>query len=284
MKIKLRTIVVLLVVGMVGAAGFVYLGIYNVAATEQHTSPVYHLLEYAMRKSVMFRANTIQVPDLSSEQRVRSGMVHYRAHCVRCHGAPGVAPEPFSFGMTPAPANLVTTAREWQAAELFWVIRHGIKMSGMPGWEYRLSEQETWDIVAFVERMPALSPNDYEQWSRQLPADPALPEAGSTGAAKVTARLGDAKAGERALQQYLCATCHQIPGITGANRHVGPPLNGIAHRKYIGGVVPNTPENMVRWIQNPKQFAPLSAMPSLGVTDKDARDIAAFMYTLEDLD
>jgi mono/diheme cytochrome c family protein len=277
----IRTITILLMLGIVAAAGFVYLGIYNVAATEQHTRPVYTLLEYAMRKSVMRRASPIQAPDLPDEQRARAGLVHYRAHCARCHGAPGVAPEPFSFGMTPTPANLVATAREWEPAELYWVIRQGIKMSGMPAWEYRLSEQEIWDIVAFVEHMPMLSPQEYEQWSTQAPAHQV--HAG-TEQGPVSAGTGDAKAGERALQQYLCATCHEIPGIVGANRHVGPPLAGIANRKFIGGVAPNTPENMVRWLQDPKQFDPLSAMPNLGVPEKDARDIAAFLYTLEDVD
>lgn len=263
------------------AAGFVYLGIYNIAATEQHTAPVYQLLEYAMRQSVKLRSDGISVPDLADEQRIRNGLLHYRAHCLQCHGAPGVAPDSFGFGMTPEPANLVATAREWQAAEIYWVTRHGIKMTGMPAWEYRLSDKEIWDVVAFIERMPTLSPNEYADWSNQVPAQ--LHRRPSSANTADTA-AGDAQAGKRALHQYLCATCHQIPGVTAANQHVGPPLNGIANRKYIGGVVPNTPENMVRWLQNPKQFDPLSAMPDLGVTDKDACDIAAFLATLEDLD
>ncbi|HYD63553.1 MAG TPA: c-type cytochrome [Noviherbaspirillum sp.] len=281
MTIRLRTIVILSMLGITAASGFVYLGIYDIAATEQHTRPVYTLLEYAMRKSVMRHSASIQAPALPDEQRARAGLVHYRAHCAQCHGAPGVAPEPFSFGMTPAPANLVATAREWEPAELYWVIRQGIKMSGMPGWEYRLSEQEIWDIVAFVEHMPLLSPQEYEQWSGQAPLHRI--HAG-TVQDRHPAGPGDAKAGERALQQYLCVTCHEIPDVVGANRHVGPPLAGIAGRRYIGGVAPNTPENMVRWLMDPKQFDPHSAMPNLGVPEQDARDIAAFLYTLEDLD
>lgn len=94
------------------------------------------------------------------------------------------------------------------------------------------------------------------------------------------ASAGDAKAGERALYQYLCATCHQIPGIVGASKHVGPPLDGMAERKYIAGVLPNTEENMIRWLRNPRRIDPLSAMPDLGVTEKDARDMAAYLSTL----
>lgn len=281
MMIKFRTMIILLTLGIAAGAGMVYLGTYDIAATRQHTGPVFWLLDYAMRKSVKQRSDSIQVPDLLNEQRLRQGLALYRAHCLQCHGAPGVAPEAFSFGMLPAPANLAGTAREWPPAELYWVIRHGIKMSGMPGWQYRLSDPEIWDVVAFVGRLASLSPLQYQEWSAQVPEHTAQQRA---SAALNPGYGGNAAAGKQAVQQYLCATCHLIPGIVGANRHVGPPLNGIGKRQYIGGVVPNTPENMVRWLQDPKQFDPLSAMPNLQVTQQDAHDIAAFLYTLEDID
>jgi mono/diheme cytochrome c family protein len=278
MRIKLRTLLILMIVGALSAMGFVYLGLYNISATDQHTAPVYKLLEYAMRKSVQLRTASIDVPELRNERRIASGTALYRAHCVQCHGAPGAAPEAFSFGLLPAPANMIAAAREWQPAELYWIIRHGIKMSGMPAWEYRLSDEEIWDVVAFVKRMPSLTVAEYRELSRKTaPLQPqGMPVASAAG--------GNAKDGKKALQQYLCVTCHQIPGVVGANRHVGPPLNGIATRRFIGGILPNTPENMVRWLQHPQEFDPQSAMPNLGVTDKDARDMAAFLYTLEDLD
>lgn len=290
MKIGIRTLALLLLMGAAAAAGIAHFGLYDIAATEQHTKPVYLLLDHAMRKSVSKRAEGIAVPDLSGEPRIHNGLAHYRAHCLQCHGAPGVAPEPFSYGMTPAPASMVITAREWPPAELFWTVKHGIKMSGMPAWEYRLSDAEIWDVVAFVRRLPALSPQAYRELSRQVPplhasAEPAgLPGAPAKDALAAGPMPGDAEAGKRALQQHLCLTCHEIPGVVGQNAPVGPPLNGIAGRRYIGGVLPNTPENMVRWLQNPQQFDPLSAMPNLQLSEKDARDMAAFLYTLEDLD
>ena len=75
--------------------------------------------------------------------------------------------------------------------------------------------------------------------------------------------------------------CHQVRGISGPVTHVGTPLHGIKQRRYIAGVLDNTPENMVRWVQHPQQVKPLDAMPELGVTAGDAWDIAAFLYTLE---
>jgi mono/diheme cytochrome c family protein len=77
---------------------------------------------------------------------------------VQCHGAPGVAPEPFALGMTPAPAALVHTARTWTLAEIFWVVKEGIKMTGMPAWKYRMSEDDMWAVVAFLPAMARLTP------------------------------------------------------------------------------------------------------------------------------
>jgi cytochrome c2 len=131
--------------------------------------------------------------------------------------------------------------------------------------------------------MTALSPVEYAALSNDMPL-PASRDSAPGGAIAMQAggKLGDVAAGKRALDQYLCATCHEIPGVTGANRHVGPPLAGIATRQYLAGILPNTPENMVHWIQYPQQVDPLSAMPGLGVSDQEARDIAAYLYTLDD--
>ncbi|MDQ9172127.1 c-type cytochrome [Oxalobacteraceae bacterium R-40] len=311
MKVRLRTIGILLVVAitsfMIGAGLFVYAGIYNVSALKQHTKPVYSLLEFALGRAVEVRADEIKVPDLNDKGRIRNGAAHYQAHCLQCHGAPGVAPHDLAYGMQPAPVNLVATAREWQAEEIYWVIKHGIKMSGMPAWEYRLRDEEMWDIVAFVSAMAHMSVPDYVALTKGLPvSDRRMPEPVSRGAigAPVQGAIavpgsmpaptaaddpaprplaGNVEAGRRAMNQYLCATCHQIPGIVGASNHVGPPLNGIADRRYIGGIIANNPENMVRWLMNPQQFDSLSTMPDLGVTEKDARDITAYLYTLDDV-
>lgn len=95
-----------------------------------------------------------------------------------------------------------------------------------------------------------------------------------------TRHLGDPQRGKYAMQQYLCITCHAIPGVTGADKQVGPPLAGMARRAYIGGVLVNTPTNMVRWLRNPQQIDPLSGMPNLHIREQDIDDIAAYLYTL----
>ena len=91
---------------------------------------------------------------------------------------------------------------------------------------------------------------------------------------------GDPARGRELLRTYGCAACHTIPGVDGADGLVGPPLAGIASRSYVGGVLPNTPANMIRWIRDPRGVDPRTAMPNAGVTEPDARRIAAYLYTL----
>ncbi len=92
---------------------------------------------------------------------------------------------------------------------------------------------------------------------------------------------GDPHRGQSAISRYGCSTCHTIPGVRGATALVGPPLDRIASRSYIAGVLPNTPDNMIRWIENPPGVDKMTAMPNLGVTEGDARDIASYLYTLK---
>ncbi len=91
---------------------------------------------------------------------------------------------------------------------------------------------------------------------------------------------GDARRGPALIREYGCGTCHMVPGVDGASGKVGPPLAGIAQRAYIGGVLANSPENMLGWILDPKRVDSLTAMPNVGVSEPDARHIAAYLYTL----
>lgn len=102
---------------------------------------------------------------------------------------------------------------------------------------------------------------------RRHPATPQLFVAG-----------GDALRGKAAIERYGCGGCHVIPGIRGAQGRVGPQLTGIAHQSYLGGMIANLPENMIRWIEAPQSIAPGTAMPTLGVSPAEARDIAAYLY------
>lgn len=92
---------------------------------------------------------------------------------------------------------------------------------------------------------------------------------------------GDPERGKVALRKYGCQACHSLPGVPGADGMVGPPLDRIGSRTYLAGRLPNTPENMMRWIRDPQGISPGTAMPQMGVTEQDGRDIAAYLYTLK---
>jgi cytochrome c2 len=87
--------------------------------------------------------------------------------------------------------------------------------------------------------------------------------------------------GRLLLRQFGCGSCHEIPGVAAAEGRVGPPLDGVARRVYLGGVLPNSPENMARFIRRPQEIDPRTAMPDMGVTEAHARDMVAYLYTLK---
>lgn len=146
-------IVALLAAAAVAAAvALLYGGVYNVAATEQHLRPTFWLLEAGVRESVQRRARGIEVPPLEAEAKIQRGFRCFQTHCVQCHGAPGVAPADFAKGLLPLPTSLSQATRDWRPAELFWITKHGIKMTGMPAWGFRLDDGALWSIVAFLDR------------------------------------------------------------------------------------------------------------------------------------
>jgi mono/diheme cytochrome c family protein len=268
---KLAAILVgLAVLAVAGAAAFVWSGIYNVSAIDQHLPPTHFILQKAMQRSVERRAKQVEVPPLGDPEQIARGIALYRMHCVQCHGAPGVAPQPFALGMRPLATPLARTGRDQPPAHVYWVLRNGLKMTAMPAFEFRMDDQDLWAIVAFVMRLPMLTPAEYQRLAAASPPRAAVPAA---------LRDPDAARGKRALEQYACVACHQIPGLVGPEARLGPTLHGIGSRGTLGGVLANTPENMVRWLRSPQSVAPLSAMPDLGVTEQDARDIAAHLQT-----
>ncbi|HEX3990666.1 MAG TPA: c-type cytochrome [Acetobacteraceae bacterium] len=90
---------------------------------------------------------------------------------------------------------------------------------------------------------------------------------------------GDASRAPLLIRRYGCAGCHAISGIPGGDGRVGGPLTNIKHRVYVGGVLPNSADNLVRWIVSPQAFSPRSAMPATGISEAEARDVAAYLYS-----
>ena len=258
-----------------GAVAFVWSGWYDISANVQHTQPVYSLLERTMHQSVKLRATGIRAPPLDSPAMLTRGAACYLDKCMQCHGGPGAAQAEIGRSMQPLPGPLVDASAKWRAEELYWITRNGIKMSGMPAWQHRLPEADLWALVAFMQRLPELTAAEF----RGLRDSGAAAQC-SAPAALPALRQPSVERGRAAMTQYACNACHNVPGITGSDVHVGPPLAGIAGRKLIAGAVANTPEQMVRWIRDPRSIDPETAMPAMQVNEQDARDIAAFLATL----
>ena len=152
-------LILLAAAAITGPPLFVYSGVYDVAATRQHTPPVYWALITTSRRSIQTHAEreAPQPPNLADPELVERGMVLYDSLCLVCHGAPGIAPGPVGLGLTPTPSNLVLRGRDRTAREIYWTITNGLKMTGMPAWQFRLTERERWAIVALVKALPMLA-------------------------------------------------------------------------------------------------------------------------------
>lgn len=271
------TLCLALLAGLLAATLVLQAGWYDVSATRPHFQFVHTLLERGMQQSVRFHARDVTVPPAATAQSIARGGVAYRKHCEQCHGGVGVAMETIGKSMQPVPGPLTDAARRWKPSEMYWITANGIKMSGMPAWRFHLGEQEIWEIVAFLGVLPAMTPGDYAAIAAPMstPSDASGRPDGDSRAVAPPAPVRER--GKLALTQYACQSCHLIPGVTGPLTYVGPNLDGLARRSFIAGKLPTTEENLVRWIRAPQQTKPGTTMPQLGVTERDARDMAAYL-------
>jgi mono/diheme cytochrome c family protein len=260
----------LLLAGAVIGAVMLLSGFMTTAATRQHFYLTHRVLEAGLSSSIRAHAKDIAVPPLDDPQLAQTGLACYRDHCAQCHGAPGVAPGPAALGLLPIPASLVQTAREWPPESLYYVTRKGVRMTGMPAWEMRLSERSLWATVAFMRTLPDLDASTYR---RQLAALQARCEARTD-----LPDLPPQEMGDILLRQYGCHACHVIDGVVGPRSFTGPPLRAWAKRGFIAGVLPNTPANLAQFIGDPQQFSPATLMPDLDVPPRHAAAMAAFLF------
>ncbi len=160
----LATLAAALLVLAGGALAFVYSGAYNVAATDPHMGVVRWALNTTQARSVAVRSADVPEPPPVDSAAVADGFHHFSEMCVVCHGAPGVERGELGKGMNPTPPELSEEAAEFTARELFWITKHGIKMAGMPAFGPTHSDAEIWGIVAYVKRLPDMSPQEYQRW------------------------------------------------------------------------------------------------------------------------
>jgi mono/diheme cytochrome c family protein len=158
---RLKTWIWIPVAAIALAALFVYSGVFDVAADVPHSALVYAVMEAVRDRSVAVRAKDIQVPPLTEPKLIAEGAEHYDAMCVDCHLAPGVTQSEIRDGLYPQPPNLTERA-DVSSAEMFWIIKHGIKMSAMPAWGKTHDDQTIWGIVAFLQKLAELTPEQYQ--------------------------------------------------------------------------------------------------------------------------
>jgi mono/diheme cytochrome c family protein len=139
----------------------VYSGIYDVAASYPHGPLATWLLETTMDRSVEVHAASVPAPPADLDARRARGARRYQATCVECHGAPGVKPDELAKGMLPRPPDLQNTVSDLNAKEIFWIVKNGVRMTGMPAWGTVDRDEEIWDVAAFVQSMPKLTPQAY---------------------------------------------------------------------------------------------------------------------------
>jgi mono/diheme cytochrome c family protein len=157
------------VIGIVGIGAFVYSGIYNIGADDHHTRPVYALMQTLRERSIEWRSKDLTVPNLDDPQLILKGAGQYAAMCTGCHLAPGMADSEIRPRLYPQPPELSKFKSD--PREAFWVIKHGIKMSAMPAWGSSHDDATIWSMVAFLQKLPGLTPDEYKAIVVKAPPD-----------------------------------------------------------------------------------------------------------------
>lgn len=165
----LLAVAILCLVVVAGAAVFVYSGIYNAGADDPHTRPMFALMQTVRSRSIHARSQDIPVPKLDDEQLILKGAGQYAAMCTGCHLKPGMTDSEIRSGLYPQPPNLSEVRVEPQDA--FWVIKHGLKMSAMPAWGLTHDDDTIWSMVAFLQKLPDLTPAQYKDIVAKAPPD-----------------------------------------------------------------------------------------------------------------
>ena len=162
--------VAILVASLVAGAGvFIYSGLYNLGADVHHSAPVLALMQILRDRSVHARSKDIKVPNLEEPQLILKGAGHYAAMCTGCHLAPGIKDSEIRPGLYPEPPNL--TQERVDPQDAFWIIKHGIKMSAMPAWGLSHDDPTIWSMVAFLQKLPAMTRAQYKDIVAKAPPD-----------------------------------------------------------------------------------------------------------------
>jgi len=170
----MKTILVTLVIGALLVAfvalAVIYSGAFNVAATITDAAPLRWVLVTTREASIQRHARNIQAPVLDGAQHVENGFRIYRQMCVMCHTPVGRTPTPMAIGLNPQAPSF--EENDMTAAELFWATKNGIRFTGMSAWGPSRTDQELWDVIAFMQTLPKMSAADYDAMDRRVSLAP----------------------------------------------------------------------------------------------------------------
>jgi cytochrome c553 len=185
---------------LVGGFLVAWSGVYSVAASRGHWPGFRLFLEFGMRNSVRTHALAIAAPELENAALIERGAGHFQGGCAPCHGAPGQPSSPIVHEMLPAPPDLSAAVPTWKPNELFFIVKHGLKYTGMPAWPAQSRDDEVWAVVAFLLRLPQLDRKGYRELSSTDPREQEVP-------IRALAQGGPVGIGLAA-----CSRCHGIRG------------------------------------------------------------------------
>ena len=166
MKRIIGTIIGVLLVEVGIALAVILTGKYDVSALNQDRGLTRWVLSHTMDNSVRRHAQGIEVLPSTDSSMIKIGFSHYHRMCETCHGGPSIPRSEIGEGLNPPPPRLVRAALDWSDAELYWIIKNGVKMTGMPAFGPTHSENELWAIVAFVKHLPTMQPEQYQNMIR----------------------------------------------------------------------------------------------------------------------
>jgi len=165
------TIIVFVCIAVAVGFGIMFSGVISVAATTPDLPVVAWVLDNTMEHSVEAHARDVIVPAGYNNIDLRAGYDRFNEMCVFCHGAPGVEPRWLKKGLRPDPPNLAVTANDWTPAQVFWIVDHGIKMTGMPAMGSMYPEADVWTVAAFVKSLPKITSEQYKTFGQSAGGD-----------------------------------------------------------------------------------------------------------------
>lgn len=206
MRSFLKATLIWAVIAAIGAVLVVGLGLYNVSARQGHMPGVSWVLHTAYRSAVWLRAPSEEdVPDLSSPEMIALGKGHYEDACAFCHALPGQSRSQTALSMLPAPPHVTDAVSDWEPRHMFWIVKNGIKMSGMPAWPSAKRDDDVWSVVAFLNVVKE---------ERLEPAKASTDQADNLTGDNVVA------SGIAETYDTGCARCHGENGFAGGNTHI----------------------------------------------------------------